>query len=105
MPYKITDAIKDEIKLLVDLQKHAETTDKFILVNMYKVQRESLERIINRFEGKDYRLGTNNEGKPTILYKNSSRKTLEEEYPSLREAAERYDMIETLVYHEPNLEK
>ena len=97
MPYGIEDAIQDEIVLLDDLIIWATKNDKIFLEKIYTVQRQSLNHIIERMKGYDFKLSVNNDGKVFVGGSQSNRKTLEEEYPALKKVAEEYDIIKNLV--------
>lgn len=102
MPYTTIDAIKDEITLLEDLENRAKSDDKIIAEAIYRSHKQSLKRIIQRVEdGYDFYI-TTVKGEPTLVYKETDRKTLEEEYPALKKAAEQYDIIEKLVDSTPD---
>ena len=101
MPYTILDAMKDEVKLLQEEAKVQEKDDKFIAVAIYRSIAMSHQRIINRVEkGLDYSLEIV-DGEIKRVSKQSDRKTLEQEYPALKKAAEQYDIIEKLVDSTP----
>lgn len=102
MPYTISDAMKDEVDFLRELAKVEEKDDKFILVAIYRAIAMSHQRIINRVEkGLDYSLEIV-DGEIQRVGKQSDRKTLEEEYPALRKAAENYDLVKNLVDSTPD---
>jgi hypothetical protein len=62
----------------------------------------SHQRIINRVEkGLDYSLEIVN-GEIKRVSKQSDRKTLEQEYPALKKAAENYDLVKNLVDSTPD---
>lgn len=100
MPYTLTDAIKDEIELLKSMSEN-ESTNFWKNVHMFMAR--SLERISQRMEGTDCHIvpDPKNSEKYCIKRTKTNRKTLEEEYPALRTAAERYDLIKTLVDSTP----
>ena len=101
MPYTLNDSIKDEIELLKSMSE-CESTNFWKTIHLSMAR--SLERISQRMEGIDSRIATDpkNSEKYYIKRTKSNRKTLEEEYPSLRIAAERYDLIKTLVDSSPD---
>jgi DNA replicative helicase MCM subunit Mcm2 (Cdc46/Mcm family) len=102
MPYTTLDAMKDEVNFLRDLANVEEKGDKFILVAIYRAIAMSHQRIINRVEkGLDYSLEVV-DGEIQRVGKESDRKTLEEEYPALKKAAEQYDIMEKLVDSTPD---
>jgi hypothetical protein len=102
MPYTTIDAIKDEITLLEELESWAKKDEKIIAEAMYRTSRQSLKRIVDRVEnGLDFYLKKVKE-ETHLVYKVSDRKTLEEEYPALKKAAEQYDIIEKLVDSTPD---
>lgn len=94
MPYTVESAIKDEIVLLKELQK---MEDKPILAAIFREQANSLQRVINRLDaGIDYSL-TVSDGDIVIKRTKTDRKTLEDDYPSLKKASEEYDIVKNLV--------
>ena len=102
MPYTVLDAMKDEIELLREEAKVQEKGDKFISVAIYRAIAMSHQRIINRVEkGLDYSLEIV-DGEIKRVSKQSTRKTLEEEYPALKKAAENYDLVKNLIDSTPN---
>ena len=102
MPYTVLDALEDEVKLLREMVEVEEKDDKFILVAIYSRIANSHQRIINRVKkGTDYSLEVVN-GEIKQVSKQSDRKTLEEEYPALKKAAEQYNIIEKLVDATPD---
>ena len=102
MPYTILDAMKDEVALLREEAKVQEKDDKFIAVAIYRSIAMSHQRIINRVEkGLDYSLEII-DGEIKTVPKKTNRKTLEEEYPALKKAAEQYDIMEKLVDSTPD---
>lgn len=101
MPYTILDAMKDEVAFLREQAKVEEKDGRIIAVSILRSIALSHQRIINRVEkGLDYSLEVVDGGIKTVA-KNSDRKTLEEEYPALRKAAEQYNLIKDLVDAEP----
>lgn len=103
MPYTIYDAIKDEIEFLETLEKVEETEKHTFAAAIVAQQRASLRRILRRCDsGYEYSIERETvSGKPGIKYKKTDRKTLEEEYPALKKAAEQYNIIQTLIDSEP----
>ena len=102
MPYTITDAIQDELEFLRELAEVEKKRDKFILEAIYRQIANSHQRILNRVNsGLDYSLEIVN-GEIERVAKKSNRKTLEQEYPALKKAAEQYDIIEKLVNSAPD---
>ena len=101
MPYTIKNAMEDEIKFLRDLAKVEEKDDRFIAVAMLRTIANSHQRILNRLGGIDYALEIV-DGEIKSVPKKSDRKTLEEEYPALKKAAEQYDTIEKLLDSTPD---
>lgn len=102
MPYTNLDAMKDEVDFLRELAKVEEKDDKFILVAIYRAIANSHQRIINRVNsGVDYSLEVVN-GEIKTVPKKTDRKTLEEEYPALKKAAENYDLVKNLVDSTPD---
>lgn len=103
MPYTIYDAIKDEVEFLKTLEKVEENANHTITAAIVHQQRVSLNRILRRFDsGYDYRMGIDKDsGKPTIEFEKTDRKTLEQEYPALKKAAEQYNLLQDLVDSTP----
>lgn len=102
MPYTILDSIKDEINLIEQFEEAAKKDEKIIAEAIYRTNKQSLKRIVQRIEdGYDFYISTKT-GEPLLVYKKSDRKTLEEEYPALKKAAEQYDIIEKLVDATPD---
>jgi len=102
MPYTITDAIQDELEFLRELAEVEKKDDRFIAVAIYRAIANSHQRILNRVNnGLDYSLEIVN-GEIERVAKKSNRKTLEQEYPALKKAAEQYDIIEKLVNSTPD---
>ena len=102
MPYTIINAIQDEISLLKDMESWAERNDKLFVKNMYGVNRQCFEHIVQRMQGYNFQLAVNKDGEEYIGRSKSDRKTLEEEFPALKKAAEQYDIIEKLVDSTPD---
>lgn len=107
MPYTIYDAIKDEIEFLKTLEKVEKNVGHTITSAIVYQQRVSLNRILRRFDsGYEYSMGIDKDtGKPTIEFDKTDRKTLEQEYPALKKAAEQYNLIKDLVDATPDDEK
>ena len=102
MPYTITDAMQDELEFLRELTEVEKKRDKFILEAIYREIANSHQRILNRVNsGLDYSLEIVN-GEIERVAKKSNRKTLEQEYPALKKAAEQYDIVEKLVNSTPD---
>jgi hypothetical protein len=102
MPYTVLDSMQDEVKFLREMAEVEEKEDKFILVAIYKSIANSHQRIINRVKnGTDYSLEVVN-GEITTVNKKSNRKTLEQEYPALKNAAEQYNLVKDLVDSTPD---
>lgn len=104
MPYTIYDAIKDEIEFLEVLEKVEEREKHTISAAICASQRSSLRRILRRVDsGYEYVMGIDKtDGKPVIQFKKTGRKTLEQEYPALKKAAEQYNLVQNLVDSTPN---
>jgi hypothetical protein len=102
MPYTVLDAMQDEVKFLREMAEVEKKCDKFIVEAIYKAIANSNQRIINRAKnGTDYALEIVN-GEIESVAKKTSRKTLEQEYPALKKAAEQYDIVEKLVNSTPD---
>jgi hypothetical protein len=102
MPYTITDAMQDELEFLREMADVEKKRDKFILEAIYRQIANSHQRILNRVNnGLDYSLEIVN-GEIERVAKKSNRKTLEQEYPALKKAAEQYDIVEKLVNSTPD---
>lgn len=104
MPYTIYDAIKDEIEFLKTLEKVEENAKHTITAAIIFQQRVSLNRILRRFDsGYEYSMGIDKDtGQPTIKFDKTDRKTLEQEYPALKKAAEQYNLVKDLVDSTPD---
>ena len=104
MPYTIYDAIKDEVEFLKTLEKVEENAKHTITAAIVNQQRVSLTRILRRFDsGYEYSMGISKDtGKPIIDWEKTNRKTLEQEYPALKKAAEQYNLLETLIDSTPD---
>ena len=102
MPYTITDAMQDELEFLREMADVEKKNDKFIIEAVYRAIANSHQRILNRVNnGLDYSLEIVN-GEIERVAKKSNRKTLEQEYPALKKAAEQYDIVEKLVNSTPD---
>ena len=101
MPYTILDAMQDEVVFLRELAKVEEKANKVFVASMYRSIANSHQRIINRVKsGTDYALEIV-DGEIKSVNKKSNRKTLEEEYPALKAAAEQYELVKNLVDSQP----
>jgi hypothetical protein len=90
-PYTLLDAIREEIDTLKEVAIISEKQEKWLLVNSYKIQERSLQRILNRFEkGYEYYMGIDKEGNPQMQYRQGTRH-LEREYPEIAEAKQKLD--------------
>ena len=107
MPYTIYDAIKDEIEFLETLEKVEEHEKHSFAATIAAHQRSSLRRILRRVEnGLEYDIVRDKiDGKPYVNFKKTDRKTLEEEYPALKKAAEQYNLMQTLIDCSPEDEE
>lgn len=103
MPYTIIDDIKDEIEFLDTLSKVEENEKNTFASVIAKQQKASLRRILRRFDsGYEYRIERDTvTGKPAIAFDKTDRKTLEDEYPALKKAAEQYDLVKNLIDGSP----
>jgi hypothetical protein len=102
MPYTIYDAMEDEVEFLREMSKVEDKADKFIIASIYRAVANSHVRILNRVKyGTDYSLEIV-DGEIKSVKKKSDRKTLEEEYPALKKAAEQYDLVKDLVDSTPD---
>ena len=102
MPYTITDAMQDELEFLREMADVEKKNDKFIIEAIYRAIANSHQRILNRVNnGLDYSLEIVN-GDIERVAKKSDRKTLEQEYPALKKAAENYDLVKNLVDSTPD---
>lgn len=102
MPYTILDAMKDEVEFLRESAKVEGKADRIIAVAILRQIAISHQRIINRVEkGLDYSLEIV-DGEIKSMNKKSDRKTLEDEYPALKKAAEQYDLVKNLVDSTPD---
>jgi hypothetical protein len=101
MPYTIADAMQDEVKFLRELAEVEKKEDRFIAVAIYRAVANSHQRILNRANnGIDYSLEVV-DGEIKTVPKKTDRKTLEEEYPALKKAAEQYNIVKKLVDSTP----
>lgn len=100
MPYTIKNAIQDEVDFLREMAKVEDKSGKIIVARMYESIANSHQRILNRMRGADYSLEIV-DGEIKSVRKMSNRKTLEEEYPALKKAAEQYDLVQNLVDASP----
>lgn len=102
MPYTIIDAMQDEVNFLREMAKVEEKANKVIWASIYRGIANSHQRIINRVNsGTDYALEIV-DGEIKSVNKKSDRKTLEEEYPALKKAAENYDLVKNLIDSTPD---
>ena len=101
MPYTIKDAMQDEVKFLRDLAKVEDKEDRFIASAILKTVANSHQRILNRMKGVDYALEIV-DGEIKSVPKKTDRKTLEDEYPALKSAAEQYDLVKNLIDSTPD---
>lgn len=104
MPYTIYDAIKDEIAFLDTLEKVEENEKHSFAAAIIAQQKASLRRILRRVD-KGYEYSVTRDtvtGKPGITFKETDRKTLEEEFPALKKAAEQYQLMQNLVDSTPD---
>ena len=102
MPYTVLDAMKDEVELLREEAKVEEKENRIIAVAILRQIAMSHQRIINRIEkGLDYSLEIV-DGEIKRVSKQSNRKTLEEEYPALKNAAEQYNLVKDLIDSTPD---
>lgn len=102
MPYTIYDAMQDEVNFLREMAKVEEKEDRFIAVAILRQIAMSHQRIINRVEkGLDYSLEIV-DGEIKSVNKKSDRKTLEQEYPALKNAAEQYNLVKDLIDSTPD---
>lgn len=100
MPYTIINAIKEEIDFLEELAEVEKKEEHPFAAAICRSQKTSLERILRRVEkGHEFYLGET-KGKPALFYRETNRKTLQEEYPVLKKLAEQYELFETLVQSE-----
>jgi cation transport ATPase len=104
MPYTIYNAIKDEIEFLDTLEKVERNEEHSFAAAIVAQQRSSLRRILRRFDsGYEYSIERDTvTGKPGIKHVKTDRKTLEDEYPALKKAAEQYDLVRNLVDSTPD---
>ena len=101
MPYTVYDAMQDEVEFLRGLAEVDKKADRFIAVAIYRAIANSHQRILNRVKsGMDYSLEVV-DGEIKTVPKKTDRKTLEQEYPALKKAAEQYDIVKNLVDSTP----
>lgn len=102
MPYTIYDAMQDELEFLREMADVEKKNDKFIIEAVYRAIANSHQRILNRVtHGTDYSHEIV-DGEIKRVGKQSNRKTLEQEYPALKKAAEQYDIVKNLVDSTPD---
>lgn len=104
MPYTIVNSIEDEIVFLETLEKVEDNEKNVFAAAIIRQQKASLRRILRRVDsGYDYEIERDTvTGKPSIVYKKTDRKTLEEEYPALKKAAEQYNLVKNLLDSTPD---
>ena len=101
----IHDAMQDEITFLRELAAVDEKEGRILAANVARNLASSYQRILNRVKsGTDYSIGIVN-GKDDVIRTKSNRKTLEEEYPALKKAAEQYNLMQTLIDCSPEDEE
>lgn len=106
MPYTIQDAIRDEIKFLKELSELENKAGHSVAFAVALMLAESLMRILTRVEdGADWDFKKNKDDMMIWYRKQTNRKTLEEEYPALKDAAEKYNLIKNLVDSTTDSEK
>jgi len=104
MPYTIYDSIRDEIEFLELAMEMAEDGEKHTISAAIAAYMQcSLIRILRRVDsGYDYDIVRDKvTGKPEFKYIRTNRKTLEQEYPALKKAAEQYQLIHDIVDSTP----
>lgn len=101
MPYTIKDAMQDEVKFLRELSKVEDKEERIIASAILRAVANSHQRIINRMSGIDYALEIV-DGEIKSVPKKTDRKTLEDEYPALKKAAEQYQLMQNLIDSDPN---
>jgi hypothetical protein len=102
MPYTILDAMQDEVELLREMAEVEKKNDRIIAEATCRAIANSHQRILNRVKsGMDYSLEVV-DGEIKRVGKQSNRKTLEQEYPALKKAAESYDLVKNLVDSTPD---
>ena len=104
MPYTIINAIEDEVEFLTTLAEVEKNEQNILAAAIVRQQLASLRRILRRVDsGYEYEIQRDTvTGKPSITFKKTDRKTLEQEYPALKKAAEQYNLIENLVDSTPD---
>ena len=100
MPYTIENAMQDEIQLLREMEKVENNVGRTIVSAIFREQANSLQRCLNRLNGYDYSLKIV-DGEIKRVHVKSNRKTLEEEYPALKKAAEDHNLLRTMLAAEP----
>ena len=94
--YTLLDAMREEIDFLSELKKLSDKEEKFLLSASYANQRNSLKRIVNRFEnGKEYYLGVK-DGETYVMNRQTTRH-LEREYPAVAKAKQNLDLVTDIV--------
>lgn len=99
--YSLLDAIRDEIKTLKDLEEVYNKDDSWILKAVVVGQQRTLNRILNRYEkGYEYYMGVK-DGKPQLMYRQTTRH-LEREFPAVARAKQNLDTIVAIVKDDNN---
>lgn len=94
--YTLLDALREEADFQGELEKYYKANDSVIHEATARRQRESLQRIVNRFEdGKDYYLGIH-DGKTTILHRQTDRHLIRE-YPLVKQMTEDLENTKRMV--------
>ena len=95
MTYSLLDAMKEEIDLLKETEEYYDKNKNSILKAVVRAQKESLERIVGRFEnGKKYYIGLKS-GEPRLMTRQTTRH-LEREYPSVAKAKQNLNTVVSL---------
>ena len=100
--YTLLDAMREEISFLKEMEAYYKEQDTGLFRKVaIEEQRQSLNRILNRFEkGIDYYLGIN-QGKTTIMLRPTTRH-LEREYPAVAKAKQNLDTVVDLTKGKDN---
>ena len=99
--YELLDSIRDEIDTLKELEKVYDKDDAWIFKAVVIGQQRSLRRILNRYEkGHEYYMGVK-DGKPQLMYRQTTRH-LEREFPAVARAKQNLDTVVAIVKDDAN---
>lgn len=99
--YSLLDAIRDEIKILKELEEYYDSQKMSVAANTVYFQHRSLDRILNRYEkGYEYFMGVK-DGKPQLRFRETTRH-LERDFPAVARAKQNLDTIVAIVKDDKN---